>query len=118
MAYQNVVNVIPLTVLWDETGRVLDARRVASLGGDELREQFRSGDVQFLVADVGLDLVRIDGPAALALWKSELRPRLVPPETLERGFRLEDFPDEYCYVASAWAGSDLRRPTILFEKYH
>jgi hypothetical protein len=118
MARQNIVNAIPMDALWDPTWRVLDAARMAYVDAEEIRERLRSGNAQLLIADLGSGLVRVDGPDAFALWKNELLPRLVSPEKFEEGFTLEDYPDHYCYVASVWEGPEIKRPTLLFEKYH
>ena len=118
MSPQKIVNAIPLDLLWDPSGGVLDARRVAYVGPDEVRERLRGGEAQLLVADVGFDLVRLEGREVFRAWKEELRPRLVPPRKAEGGFYLEDYPDHSCFVASVWEGPDLHRPTILFERYH
>jgi hypothetical protein len=42
----------------------------------------------------------------------------VEPDKADTEFSLEDYPDSYCYLVSEWAGPDLNRPTILFERYH
>jgi len=118
MGRQNVVNAIPMDVIWDESWRILTASRVGYVGADQIREHLRSSNVLVLVGDIGSDLVRLSGTDVYAFWKEEAQPRLVPPDRAETGFSLEDYVGEYCYLASSWAGVDLDRPVILFEKYH
>src|ERR1043165_8731403 len=118
MGRQNVVNAIPMDVIWDENWRILRARRVGYVDADQIREPLRSDNVFVLVGDIGSDLIRLSGTDVYAFWKEEAQPRLVPPDKTETGFSLDDYDGEYCYLASAWAGTDLDRQVILFEKYH
>lgn len=71
--------------------------------------------VEFYVADVGEPLLRIDVTKCYDFWKSEVVSHVV--EEPDAGFRLEDFPDEYAYIASEWSG-EIQTPIVLLERHH
>ena len=50
-------------------------------------------------------------------WKLEVKVRLVEPDKDGGVFRLEDFPGEYCFIASEWRDG-AEASVILLEKYH
>ena len=100
--------------LFDEDGK-LEARRERLLSRSALQEMLRQSRVEFLIADVGFPLKRIDVWKCHDFWKSEVQAHLV--EDPENGFHLEDFPGEYAYIASEWCG-EIQTPTVLLEKYH
>jgi hypothetical protein len=107
-----------MDVIWDESWRVLSASRVAYLDVLHIKQQIHSTDVLVLVADIGSDLIRLSGADVDAFWEKEASLRVVEPDKADTEFSLEDYPDSYCYLVSEWAGPDLNRPTILFERYH
>jgi hypothetical protein len=115
MPRKNVVQVIPMDVIWDEDWRVLEAQRLTYLTADQVDDEIGSGTAVW-VATLDSDLVRLSGSEAHAYWKNEVQPRLVSPEAIEKGVNLDDYPDGYCYEASKWAGPGLRTPIILFEE--
>jgi hypothetical protein len=112
-ASQLIVTRMPLSNLWDEQGQ-LEAHRVKRVGKEEISALLRDGST-FVVADVGQPLCWIPEQDRFNFWKAEVRHHLVPPE-VDR-FCLEAYPNEDCYVASAWhcAGS---KPIVVLEKYH
>jgi hypothetical protein len=50
-------------------------------------------------------------------WKEDVKPHLVEPEAARRGFRLEEFPGEYCYVGAEWGAGD-KGSVVLLEMHH
>jgi hypothetical protein len=107
-----------MDAIWDESWRVLDARRTDYVDAARIKEHLRSGDGALLVANVGSDLGRLSGNDAYEFWKNEASVRLVPPRVAESGFSLDDYPGGYCYLASLWTDSESGLSVILFEKYH
>ena len=91
------------------------AHRVRLLPKEAVRELLRSRPVEFVVADVGRPLSRIEVGKCYEFWKAEAQSHIVdnPDDT----FLLEDFPGEYAYVASEWSG-DFQTPIVLLEKHH
>jgi hypothetical protein len=82
-----------------------------------VRDHLRTSTCTLAIADMGHPLRWFDGDARFEVWKAELQPRLVAPEVASRGFKLENFPDERCYLASEWR-SDQAPVSVLFESYH
>jgi hypothetical protein len=70
-----------------------------------------------VVADVGASLKWLPLPECAQFLESELKSHLMDPIRHERGFLLEEFPGEYCYVASVWKDRG-GRTAILLEKHH
>lgn len=95
-----------LTVLWDENGDDLDVHPVRDLGPDDIREILRTGrPVPFVTKEFrfewgGSRLRWIKGDDRFDFWKNELQPHLADPETTR--WSLEDYPDEYFYIATEW----------------
>ena len=113
---ERIVTRIPLTSLWDTDGE-LALDRGPRIGCERVRELLRCGLVTFYVANVGKSLRRIPSDETFEFWKVEAKPRLVEPEASDRGFLLESFPDERCYVGSEWSGAKAGS-VILLEMYH
>jgi hypothetical protein len=109
-----MISRIPLDRLWDEDGEI-EATRGRSLSKSALREMLRQYPVEFCVAEIGCQLRRMDIAKCYDFWKSEADAHVV--DDPEFGFRLEDFPDEYAYIASEWSGQ-IQAPVVLLEKYH
>src|SRR5688572_25683309 len=114
MSFRPVVTRIPIERLFDEEGEI-GARRERMLSRPALEEMLRQYRVEFFVADVGLPLKRIDVNKCYEFWKSEVKAHLV--DDPENGFHLEDYPDEYAYIASEWSG-EIQTPIVLLEKQH
>ncbi len=107
------VSKMPLVELWNESG-VVAAQKVRELGSSEIVSLLRAGKVRFVVADVGHHLQWIAPERCYEFWKSEVKMRLAQPEA---EIYLEDFPGEYCYVASQWK-PDVGAPIVLLMKSH
>lgn len=109
-----IVTGMPVERIFGEGGEI-EARRQRFLSKDALRELLRRYPVEFMVADVGTPLKRIEVRRRHEFWKSEVEGHLVNDP--DSGFRLEDFPGEYAYVASEWSGRN-QTPIVLLEKHH
>ncbi|MFM9845741.1 MAG: hypothetical protein ACKVP3_01090 [Hyphomicrobiaceae bacterium] len=110
---KRIVTRTPLTELWNSRGMV-EAHRVGDIGKADIVQLLRNGST-FVVAEVGQPLLWIPEEERFAFWKAEVSSRLVAPGAVE--FHLDDYPDEYCYVAAMW-----QRPSstsvIVVEKHH
>jgi len=111
---QRIVTRMPLANLWDDEGQ-LNAHRVRHVGRKEIAQLLRDGLKTFVVADVGLPLRWIPEQDRFTFWKAEVRDRLVPVEA--HSFYLEDYSNEFCYIASEWRRSD-SEPIVVLEKCH
>lgn len=107
------VSQMPLAELWDDNG-VIAAKKVRDLDSSEIVSMLRAGRVRFVVADIGHHLQWISVEDCYEFWKSEVKMHLAQPDAK---ICLEDFPGEYCYVASQW-GDDLAEPIVLLAKSH
>jgi hypothetical protein len=105
---------MPLTELWTDQGSV-PARRARSIGETEIATLLGEPQCTFVVATAGRPLRWIALGDRYAFWKNEVKRRLVARDA--SSFRLEDFPDSYCYVASEWR-TDQGPYAILLEKHH
>jgi hypothetical protein len=110
---QRIVSQTPLRQLWNERG-VVSARELRELSASDIDELLRVGRVQFVVADVGSPLRWIPADECYGFWKSEVKNHLADPS---KKIYLEDFPDEYCYVASEWESED-GKPIVLVVMWH
>ncbi len=82
--------------------------------GESIRDLLKKFPVQFVIADVGYKLHWISLDRSFDFWKHELKSHLA------NGFeylQLDQFPDNYAYIASEWLG-DFKSPIILLEKHH
>jgi hypothetical protein len=114
MPPQPTVTRLPVESLSDNKGDI-EARRERFLSKEALRELLRRHPVEFVVADVGTPLKRVEVGKCYEFWKSEAEAHIVADP--DSGFRLEDFPGEYAYVASEWSGQ-IQTPIVLLEKHH
>jgi hypothetical protein len=105
----------PLDELWDERGPV-DATRGRALGLQEIAVLLSSEAVQFVVANVGRRLRWIPVDDRFAFWKGEVNVRLVPADA-EKFYR-DEYPGEYCYVATEWRRSAGQSTIVLLESHH
>jgi hypothetical protein len=116
---QRVVLQIPLQELWTERGP-LQAVRQRRLSQPDLAVAFGSGPMlapaRLVVADVGLPLRWLDTAEVIPFWRKQAQGRIVDPAT--NGFRLEDFPGEFCFIASEWREPNSVAPIYLFEHHH
>jgi hypothetical protein len=110
---QRIVTGLPLAELWNNKG-LLDAHRAAQVGEADIVRLLRDGS-SFMVADVGLPLQWISEDDRFEFWRTEVKRRLVPPEA--DGFNLDDYPGNYCYVATIWKRRSAT-PVIVLERHH
>ena len=109
---EKIVTRIPLTELWNADGRV-EAARERFLDLDQLKGMLSQFPVEFVVANPGHPLKWIPVAECFDFWKSEVKPHLASTDK----FLLENFPEEYAYVASEWSG-ELQIPVVLLEMHH
>jgi hypothetical protein len=109
-----IVTSTPLSEVWNDKGK-LEASRTASIGSDEIKRLLRTGTVQFIIADAGRPLHWISPADCFSFWKSELQAHLASPNAK---VGLANFPNDYCYFASLWEGSDASIPMVILEKHH
>lgn len=113
---ERIVIQTPLERLWDDQGE-LTCVRGSCIGYERIRELLRNGCVRFVVANCGEKLSWIQPEEIHRFWKSVVKPHLVEPSERTNGFRLKDFPNEYCFVATEWGDTD-QTPIILLETQH
>lgn len=109
---QRVIMQLPLAELRDDQAPLTRQRDV---GKEQIAELLRQGPVRFVVADCGHPLRWIAIEDRFRFWKDKVQPYLVEPDAAE--IHLEDFPDEYCFRASEWAGGG-SGPVVLLERLH
>lgn len=107
-----IVTTIPLNILWTNDTEV-QAERSTYLSPNDIRSLLKESPVQFIVADVGHKLKWIDDDQCFDFWKAEKNHIAENPGQVN----LEDFIDNYAYIASRWTGEqDI--PIVLLEKVH
>jgi hypothetical protein len=111
-----IVTQLNLTSLWNDQGD-LELDRLQYVGIGQISNLLRQSSVRFVVANVGEPLNWVPEEDAYRFWKEEVKPHLVEPQSAEDGFRLEDFPGEFCFTASEWRGQGTLI-VVLLEKYH
>ena len=109
------VSQMPLHELWDERGVIVSADRVRQLSSSGIAGLLHSGRVRFVVADIGSRLQWIALEECYRFWKSEAKSHIAEPDSQSR---LEDFPDEYLYIASEWKATKGGEPIVLLAKSH
>ena len=107
-----VVTGLPLEALW--RGEDAFGSRQRDLNVEDLSTLLRQGSVAFVIADVGKALEWIDPADCFRFWKTEVRPHISTTAKIV----LDQFPDEYCYVASDWGRSDGDLPIVVLERHH
>jgi hypothetical protein len=114
-----VVTQIPLSELWTIRGPFA-ATRVRSVGPSDLAVDLHSRPIlrktRFVVADVGRPLEWLDPIGIVAFLRDHIPGRIVDPSA--PGFRLNDFPGQFCFVVSEWAEQDSDSPIYVFERHH
>jgi hypothetical protein len=116
---KRIVTQLPLRELWDARGprpatrlRALAASDVAAL----LRVNPLLPPARFVLVNGGQPLRWLDLDEMLVFWRETARARIVDPA--EQGFRLEDFPGEFCYIASEWHEEGVEAPIVVLKQYH
>ena len=110
---QKIVTQIPLIELWNSDGP-LDALRAENLGETDIVRLLQNGS-SLVVAEAGQPLQWIPEGDRFAFWTTEVKCRLIAPDA-DR-FYLDDYADNYCYVASMWLFAP-SAPVIVLEKHH
>jgi hypothetical protein len=109
-----IVTKRPLEHLWQGSA-VEIGTRLRALTASEIAATLRNGRVQFVVADVGHKLRWIAPAECYEFWKSEVKPNLaIAGSRLSLG----NFPQAYCYTASAWEISGASEQVIVLERHH
>ena len=108
-----IVTEIPLQNIWNSE-KEMDIQRTEYLTKERLKEILTSGPVDFVLADLGNKLKWIETSDCYNYWKTEVERDLA--DNVKKIY-LDDFPDEYAYIASYWT-CDMQKPIILLEKYH
>jgi hypothetical protein len=110
---QRIVTTIPLEQLWTEA-EILSHERQEYLNEQEAQDLLQNGNVSILLASCGLKLIWITPPEALAKFKREIKGHIVNnPDSIV----LQDYEDEWCYLASLW-NNTLEERILLLETYH
>ena len=81
---------------------------------NDVSELLKRSAVQFVVADVGSKLKWIDKDQCFDFWKTEAALHIAN-DVLK--IHLDDFSDNYAYIASHWMGNTTA-PIVLLEKIH
>jgi hypothetical protein len=108
-----IVITIPLDNIRTSTNE-LNAQRVGYLTQANIKDLLKRGQVNFILADVGQKLQWIQTNQCFAFWKSEAEQHIV---TDVNNINLDNFIDNYAYIASEWKSDD-PTPIILLEKIH
>lgn len=103
----------PLVELWNEDG-IVPAAREKYLGKNGVVEILDKSPVEFVVVSLGNPPRWIPYEKCYEFWRKEGSINCV--DDPDR-FYLEDYPNEYAYVASEWSG-EIQTPIILLEEHH
>jgi hypothetical protein len=109
-----LVTRIPVQELERTDGTLISSRK-CPLSADEVIALLRNGEVEFVVANVGLPLHWIAPAGSFAFWKTEGRFHLFEPGC---GKSLSEFPGHFAYFASEWNPGESEIPVVLLEKHH
>lgn len=109
-----IVTKLPLTEVWHQDG-FTTTMRIRHLTAVDIRSLLSVGQVQFVVADVGVPLHWVTVDECYNFWKTEVQVHLAAPES---SIVLEDFSDAYCYFAFEWRSKDSTTPIVVCEKQH
>lgn len=111
---QRIISQMPLSEIWNEH-RIVSTKMIRSLSADDITNMLRVGEVSFVVANIGDKPKWIPLEECFEFWKSEVKMRVANPEA--EGFYLENFPEEYCYIAEEWEAEE-NKPLILLKMSH
>lgn len=101
----------PLESLWNDDGP-LKAQRIGERTTEQIRQMLREKSVSFVAADVGLPLQWHTGKEACEFWAG-VKTRIC--DDLNKGCRLEDFPDESFFFAEEWRLEDGETVILLIH---
>jgi hypothetical protein len=110
---KRIVSQLPLTTLWTDE-EDLNVVREKYLDKEAIRELLKQTLVQFVVADGGSQLRWITPDKCYEFWKTEVQQHVTDNP---HKFYLDNFPDNYAYIASQWTSKN-KQPIILLEKSH
>ena len=68
------------------------------VGTKTIKELLRINNVIFIVDNVG-NKKWVPKNETFNFWRDEVKNRIVEPKEADDGFRLEQYPKEYCYIA-------------------
>lgn len=108
-----LITKLPLEELWRDDG-FSTTIRLRPLAAGEISNMLRAGRVQFVVADLASKPWWVELQDCYDFGKNEVKPHLAE----ESRIVLEDFPDEYCYLASQWKSREGEPPIVVLEKLH
>jgi hypothetical protein len=108
-----VVTKIPLETLWTNELEI-PAKRKSYLTKNDIKQLLKQSKLQFVIADGGYKLNWIEINKCFDFWKSEVEKHLA---TDINKIYLDNFPDNYAYIASEWIG-EIETPIVLLEKVH
>jgi len=103
----NIVN------LRDENGAVVEGKKRFDLTASDILSLIREAAIRFVVAYSRTDFRWIDLADCYKFWKDEVKAHHCKGDRIY----LEDYPGEYCYVASEWQLESGERMIVL-EIYH
>ena len=110
---RRIITETPLAELWDDSG-IVAAHRHRYLFTADIRQLLHDTPVRFVVASCGTKPDWVLQSECFAFWKIEVQPHLADPE---QPIHLQDFPGEYCYIASEWRGAE-GLPIVVLELHH
>jgi hypothetical protein len=114
MEYSDKIVVqLPLKSIWNDHKEVAFIRK-RFLTKEDLKSIIKQQPIEFVIADIGEKLEWITIEKCYEFWKSEVDKHI--GEDLNQ-IILEDYPGEYAYIASEWAGEN-NEPIILLEITH
>ena len=90
------------------------------VGINEVKQLLKTSKVLFILDNARM-IRWISEDETFEFWKNEVETRIVEPKEAEEGFQLEDYPEEYCYIARKCRNSDDEGdPTsyIILQTYH
>jgi hypothetical protein len=110
---QRIVVKIPLDELWTDSA-ILAHERQEYLTELQVHRLVLKGDIAVAEASCGLKLSWISPNKALEFFKNKVKRHVVDdPDRII----LEDYHDQWCYLASKWEHADGQK-VILLETYH
>ena len=108
-----VVIQTPLTELWTAE-QILEHKRRRNLQKEDIKAILKDKSIEFVFADVGQKLRWTEKNKCFDTWKREIEKHLIEDNTK---IRIDDYPDNYGYLASEWTKND-DSPVVLLEKIH
>jgi len=106
------VNRIPLRNLWTDDLKEIKAKRGRRLTTSDIQSMLQVGTVTFVVANLGTPLQWIQLDECFRFWKS-IKNNIADEEEIF----LDNYPDEFAYVATEWNEESGER-IILLETHH